>query len=419
MARYVLDFGSANGSLTPPSFGWFRDAATHAALPPPAIYASAAPAWTYYFDYTFPVATSPNTSSIEYGVTLNSVGLTDAIQQPGYTPTRFYLDFGRTLGGLTPPAFSWYRDAVTKAAIAPPTLTANSSPAWNYYFDAVFPAGTSSIEFGITLSGVSLSDVISAGPATKGQGGAMTLLSLRTLIRQEADIENDPHISDSELTSWVNQSRLRLYDKLITAFGEDYYNAKSQFITDGVSQSYALPDGTLYGGSAPYYKGQLLEIISGGGVQPTAPITLRRFGLREKNRFNRPLTAFGGPNWYPLYRVVGSNVEFNILPMAGLTLQLWYAPKLSPLVNDTDVAEDWSGWLEFVILDCVIKALGKQERDASLAAARKTELTGELDRAIANRDLGEPNTVQETESAGPFGGYGVGGFGGGYGGGFF
>src|ERR1700674_981079 len=77
--RYFLDFGSNNGNLTPPTFGWFRDATTHAAIPPPALFPSAAPAWTYYFDFTFPIPLFPLTTAIDYGISLNGVGLTDVI----------------------------------------------------------------------------------------------------------------------------------------------------------------------------------------------------------------------------------------------------------------------------------------------------------------------------------------------------
>jgi hypothetical protein len=330
--RYVLDFGAVNAGQTPPGFGWFRDAQTHADLPAPTIFAETAPAWTYYFDFTFPPGTSPNTTAIEYGVTLNGVGLTDVISNAPVAPTQ-------------------------------------AQPLSN-----------------------------------SGAGGPQTLAQLRDLIRSESDTENDPNITDPELTIWINQSRFRLYGKLVTAFGEDYYVSKAQFTTDGINQAVPLPDGILYGGAAPFFKGELLEVIQGSGASPQAPISLRKFMLRAKNRFNHPQALVASPSFFPRYRIVGSNIEFNILPAAGLVCRLWYAPKLSQLVQDADVADDMNGWLEFVVLDCVIKAIGKQERDASLHVARKSELTMELEREIANRDLGEPNTVVETENeGGPFG----------------
>lgn len=434
MPRYVLDFGSANGGLTPPVFGWFRDAQTHANLPPPQIYQTGGSSWTYYFDYIFPVPTSPNTASIEYGVTLNGVGLTDTIIQPGgYQPTRFYTDFGRSNGqSIIKPVFNWYQDAVTKVPISPvPFFFANAAPAWNYYFDAVFPANTSAIEWGVTLAGVSLSEVINAPAATQGQGGAMTLLALRNLIRQESDIENDPHIGEAELTVWVNQSRLALYDKLIQSFGDDYFTASAIFATDGQSFQFSLPDGTLYGGAPPFYKGELLEVISGGVAQPNAPITLLPFNFREKNRYIRPFSMLAVPQLFPRYRIMGANpnqplnpsapwtgsIFFTPLPSAGMQCRLWYAPKLAPLVGDNDVADDFSGWLELVVIDCAIKALGKQERDASLLVARKTERLADLSAAVSNRNIGDPNSVIKTSDesfGGRMGWPGAGAWGGGW-----
>ncbi len=75
MARYVLDFGSGNGGLTPPTFGYFVNATTGGALTPPTVFARSAPAWTYYFDYDFPVGVQV----AEFGITLVGVALSDEI----------------------------------------------------------------------------------------------------------------------------------------------------------------------------------------------------------------------------------------------------------------------------------------------------------------------------------------------------
>lgn len=418
MPRYVLDFGSSNGSLTPPTFGWFRDSASHLALPAPQVFQSGGSAWTYYFDYVFPApGGSASTSQVDYGLTLAGVGLSGVLLQPGLQQSRFFLDFGRTHGQLSPPTFTFWRDEVTGANLTPPAVFASSSPAWTYYFDASFPVGTTAIAYGLTLSGVSLSGTLSAPVATQGVGGQQTLLELRELIRQESDTENDPHISDPELNGWINQSRLRLYAKLVTSFGDDYFTAQAQFTTDGINTQFQLPDGKAYGGAPPHFKGQLLEAVAGGNISPNAPVTLQPFNLREKNRYSRPFSILAVPGMFPRYRIMGSNpgfVVFTPLPSAGLVCNLWYAPKLAPLVNDYDVADDFSGWLELVVLDCAIKAVVKQERDPSALMGKKRELLAELDAEVANRNLGDPNTVIEadTTTLGPFGLTGMGPWGG-------
>jgi len=417
LARTILDFGSANGSLTPPAFTWYRDSSTHAALPAPTVSQTGGAGWTYQFDSLWPIPTSLSTKQVDYGLTLNGTSLSGVLLQPGLQQTRFFLDFGATNGQRTPPTFTWYRDETTKAAITPPAVSASAVPGWTYFFDAVFPAGTTAIEYGLTLNGVSLSGVLAAPSATQGIGGAMTLAALIALIRQEADIENDPHISDAEITGYLNQSRLRLYGKMATSFGDDYFSVQNQFTTDGVSSQFPLPNGVNYGGAPAFFKEQLLEVVAGGNISPNAPITLLPFMLREKNRYTRPYSMLAVPGMFPRWRIMDGNVVFTpTAPAAGLVCNLWYVPQLAPLVNSYDVAADWNGWLELPVVDVTIKCLSKQERDASTQIARKNTLVEELDKEIANRVIGEPNTVveTETESMGPLGLPGMGAWGGGF-----
>lgn len=258
----------------------------------------------------------------------------------------------------------------------------------------------------------------STGAVDNGPGGPRSLASLRDMVREETDTENDEHVSDPELNRYINNSRYRLYDKLIMSFGDDYFTAQAQFTTDGINSQFRLPDGVLYGGALPYYKGELVEAISGGNIPSNSPVTLLPFNLREKNRFQRPLSMLAAPSMFPRYRIMGSNpgnIIFTPLPSAGLVVNLWYAPKLPPLVADGDVADDFSGWLELVVVDAAIKVLGKQERDATLMVARKRGLIEEIEAAAANRNLADPNTVVMTEGDNyPFGGGGFGFSGGGW-----
>jgi len=262
---------------------------------------------------------------------------------------------------------------------------------------------------------VTVSAVIPSDPVYSQAGGPQTLISLRTTVRQECDIENDPHISDSELTRYINQSRFELYGLLTLRF-EDYYTAQATIPLNGTDNLYPLPDGFLYVNAPAFFKGQLVEIIQGPFATPFSPVTLRKFNLPEKNRYNYPgYLTFGSPFFYPRYAYVGTNIMFTPTPSAGLVIQMRYAPKLLPLVNDQDVASDWNGWLEYVIIDACIKCLGKQERDPMLFAARKLEIKERLEKEAQNRDMGEPNTVSETSGNGAFGQGGP--WGGGLGGG--
>jgi hypothetical protein len=249
---------------------------------------------------------------------------------------------------------------------------------------------------------VTASAVIPSSPVINLAGGPQTLADLMTLARQESDTENDPNISDSELTNYINQSRFELYDMLITRFGDDYYTATATIATDGVNQLFPLPNGSLYNDAPAYYKGLLVEVLALGaaGSNPAQPswVSLIPFQLREKNKFNLINYSLAVGYLFPRYRLQGSNLMFTPLPTGGLTIQLWYAPRLLPLVNDTDVAEDWSGWLEYVVVDAAIKCVRKQERDTTDLKQAKEALRQRIEYAAANRNIGDPAVVTELTS---------------------
>jgi hypothetical protein len=231
-------------------------------------------------------------------------------------------------------------------------------------------------------------------------GGSMSLAELLKLTREESDTENDPHLTDAEIIRYLNQSRLELYDMLITTFGEDYYTATCAITTAAGTDRYDLPNGLLYSGAPCYYKGLLVEAVTGPNVTSGQPITLDKFNLREKNRFNLPQNLMNFPYMLPRYRLHGSQILFAPMPASPITVNLWYAPKLRPLFDLTDMAEDWGGWLEYVVVDAAIKCVVKQERDAAAYMVRKLALKARIEAAAPNRDLAEPNTVTETQPVG-------------------
>lgn len=236
-----------------------------------------------------------------------------------------------------------------------------------------------------------------------GAGGKTTLAEIRTTVLQEADCENDPNIGAAEVLAYINASYLEFYDLLVTSFGEDYASAQATISTDGTTQLYPLPNGTLYSAAPALYKLLLVE----GSMNPGAQqwISLKKFNLGEKNRHNLANQALVTGYFWPRYRLHGPSLMLQPIPAAGLTVKLWYAPKLTPLAADADALEDWGGWLEYVVVDAAMKCVLKQERDASALSVRKSALLQRIREAAANRDVGEPNTVTESamEGLGPLG----------------
>jgi len=403
--RYALNFGTAWAGKSPYFLAFVR-AETWAALPQPTIYEYED--GQYYFD--FDLSTLPAGSSLAFSATIagSSIELWDQVwlYGPYYPTVRTVMGFGSANAGMTPSVL-YYSDLLTGVNLTQPTVYSGS--AGLYYFDStwsLYPSSTQTVQYSVQVAGIQFSNTQNRPPSQPAAttGGISTLSSLRTAIRQQSDTENDPHIQDSELNAWINASYLELYGLLVTAYGEDYFSAQASITTDGVNQNFPLPDGNLYNGAPRFFKGMLAEIIQGPSVTPYAPVTLRPFNLHEKNRYNLPGYAFSvGPFLYPRYRLNGSTIMFTPVPQGGLVVRLWYAPALSPLVYDTDVANDLNGWLELVIVDGCIKAMGKQERDAGLFVARKNALIQRIREEAANRNLADPNTVTETDPVTPFG----------------
>lgn len=225
--------------------------------------------------------------------------------------------------------------------------------------------------------------------------GQMTLAQLILAAQQRADMVNSQFVSVPEWTSYINYSRYELYDLLVTSFGNDYYVAPPILITtDGTSQSYALPDGTLYNGAPCFYKLMGVDLSISGGLNSW--VTLKTFKFNERNKYSVPniQSRLGATNL--LYRLSGDNLFFNIIPTANQYLRLWYVPRMTELVQLTDVADGVDGWLEYVIVLSAMKALQKEESDVSILMTELQGLATRIQNTAQNRDIGEAQTVSDT-----------------------
>lgn len=254
--------------------------------------------------------------------------------------------------------------------------------------------------------------------------GQMTLGQLRLLSQQKADRVNSKFVTDSEWNVYINQSYFELYDLLVQKYGNDYFVApETRFVLTGATQ-YALPDGILTFQDAnnnpivakPFYK--LLGVDLAINAANNAWITLGKYDFISRNQYVYPqlgtnLLGVAGLR----YRLVGNNIDFIPTPQANQYGRLWYIPRLTTLLKDTDIADAVSGWLEYVAVDSAIKALQKEESDVTVLAAQKMALIQRIEDAAENRDAGQPETISQTRrnidlyGAGfPFGGMPFGGY---------
>lgn len=219
----------------------------------------------------------------------------------------------------------------------------------------------------------------------------MSLADIRTAAQERADMVNSSFIATGEWTTFINGSLYELYDVLIQKFGDDYYVTQSTATTSGTTQFITLP--------ADFYK------LCGVDLQVSSPdwwVTLRPFEFAERNRFAlRNYQSFYGLSNLR-YHMQGGSLMLTPQPAAGQTLRIWYIPRLAPLVNDTDVADGVSGWLDYVVVDAARKALMKEESDVTALAMELASLRERIESAAENRDAGNPSTVADTASSNPW-----------------
>lgn len=255
--------------------------------------------------------------------------------------------------------------------------------------------------------------------------GEMSLGQIRLNAQQRADRVSSPFVTLPEWNSYINQSLFELYDILVTQYGDDYFAAPAaMFVTNGSSQFYPLPDGfttfTATNGT-PFVAPALYKLLGvdlglNASNSSNGWVTLKKFNFNDRNKYfypNSSSTIYGVYN--ASYRILGNQMEFIPVPSANQPIRLWYIPKMTMLLKDTDIStSSISGWIEYVIVDAAIKALQKEESDTSVLMIQKAALMKRIEAACMNRDAGFPDTISDVRGDGYRGGSGTtNGYGGG------
>lgn len=260
-------------------------------------------------------------------------------------------------------------------------------------------------------------------PATSGE---MSLGAIRLAAQQRADRVNSQFVTLPEWNFFINQSLFELYDLLITTY-EDYFIAPPvTFVSDGTTFLYPLPNGVLsFLNQAqqsfvpqPFYKlaGVDLAINSANNGY----VTVNQFNFIDRNTFIYPNTASTIYGVFNLrYRLLGNNtIEFIPTPSAGQSIRLWYIPRLTQLLLDTDVTTAGvSGWMQYVIIRAAKYALDKEESDTTTLTEELLFLKKRIEESAVNRDVGQAPTISDVRQGnwgdgtwGKAGGFGSGGW---------
>lgn len=215
---------------------------------------------------------------------------------------------------------------------------------------------------------------------------AIQLTSLRTQVRQRADMENSGFVSDSEIDLYINASYGELYDLLVSRM-EDYFIGSTTFsLTSDNIQS--LP--------VDFYKLIGVDYLVGGDEE--SAITLRKFNFHERNTFSGTNQSARQYRGIPerMYRVLGESLYILPKSSAAGSYKLWYIPILTPLVEETDTMDaNCDIWAEYVIVDAAIKCLIKEESDTKALMMVKAQLKQRIEGLASNRDAGDPERITD------------------------
>ncbi len=257
----------------------------------------------------------------------------------------------------------------------------------NSYLDSTVTVGTLYYYqvASVNTSGTSnygLPDPINIIPANTAD---LSLGMIRLMAQQRADRVNSNFVTLPEWNTYISQSYFELYDLLVTVYEDYFLQTPYTFTTDGNAQ-YTLP--------TDFYK--LLGVDCGLSNSTNAWGTLKKFDFIARNRYVYPQITTTLLGVFDLqYRLMGNTLYFIPTPSSGQTIRVWYIPKLTQPMQDTDILKGISGWTEYVIVDAAIKCLQKEESDVSILMSQKMALMKRIEESSMNRDAGQPDTVSD------------------------
>lgn len=234
-----------------------------------------------------------------------------------------------------------------------------------------------------------------------------TLQSLITLLRQTTNMENSQFVTDSELTSYINDA-LALLDAVLISKFDDY--KLTEILTT------IVPNTNYVSLPLDFLKFRGLD-IQYNTTNPDGYTTVHEHSFQKRNDYSYPGTWLTIGPMSITYRLQGQQVVLLPAILAGqYQYRLWYTPDYIPLVNPSDTLQtymDSQNWYQYAIAEAATFVLAKQDLDATIFMEKSAMLKDHITKLSApNRNSGAPKSVVDTR--GPWGG-GGGNQGGGYG----
>jgi fibronectin type 3 domain-containing protein len=280
------------------------------------------------------------------------------------------------------------------------TYSVLTSPVTNYYLDTSVTVGTLYYYKVAATNSSGTSSYTNAQNCVPTNTADLSLGQLRVMAQQRADLVGSNFVTMPEWNTYINQSYFELYDLLVTLYEDFFLASPYTFTTDGVNNQFSMP--------SDFYK--LMGVDCGqGNTNANAWITLKKFEFIKRNRYVYPQVTSTFMGVFNLgYRLMGNKIMLIPTPSSGQYLRVWYIPKLTQLLQDTDIVSGVSGWTEYVIIDAAIKAMQKEESDTTLLMQQKMMMIKRIEDSAMNRDAGQPDCISNVRGNTGYGGGGMG-----------
>lgn len=203
-----------------------------------------------------------------------------------------------------------------------------------------------------------------------------TLLSdIKDQVLQRTGTEYSGAATDPEWIAMINSSLAELYEILISKKDLGYYETEYQF--------------AIAAGNTQPYPADFKEVLAVDYKMGSTYYPVHRYVNKERARFDYSTSGFSSDR---RYRLVQAGFKFLPAENATGTYRVSYIPRyLNKLALTDSIGDlDLDNWHEYVIVDCAIKFLTKQETDCQVFIMQKLGLLERINKSAGQRDANEP-----------------------------
>lgn len=205
---------------------------------------------------------------------------------------------------------------------------------------------------------------------------AVSLTTLRSLVRERADMVGSTFIADSAtgLDRWINEAGQCLHGYLVDALGDEYVESSSSLTLVAGTSDYNLP--------SDFYKLYEVDLTLSGTLR-----TLTRYNRAERNMLTTRIASW---QEVPQYMLAGSKIRILPTPQAAASGTIRYAPAFTTLSSGSDTCNFPNGWEKYIVVSAAIQALMKEESDVRDLRVELQDFEGKLRAMKEDRDLQFP-----------------------------